>query len=669
MTTRQQVKLQLNLTPTPSQRRLPTGVARIYEVGLFKPGTHNGWTFSADVVQASLPKWAADTMLDHAGFFSSPSTSRLVGMTRNARREGNGLAGELHILTLKQAQQAIELLDLIVQMREAGEPAPKVGMSADMYLTWEDRDGERIVTSIDEISTVDIVVHPAATDPVRKILLQQEGPTMNNEETPTTPVTTPAPTPVQMAVQPADVHDAVNQALREADAQLATQCNQLLNVRLSAAGLPSSLADLVRARFQDEGGVTRIFQPAELEAEITRAKAAHAQMSAQAAVRDMGQPVQDGRRRAHASGMYDSGDRIHAAYERLMGLPVAAQFSDVPHLTGIRELYVGLTGDRDMRGVYQPEHVQFAVSGATTPMTAAVLANITADVMNKLALQSWSEWSAAGYGWYRRAAKPQNFSSLKDAKFIVLGGVANLSTVNEGAVYGELAVDDKKEQFAFVKKGGYLPLTIEAIDKDDTESWRSVGVKLGISAIRTLSADMAALLTANAAIDEDSKAWFHADHNNLLGQDIDGAGWDAAGTLIYEQTEVNSSKTLAIWPDRVIVPVQKRRMALKLFFGDKEPGGVLGELNVAALDGTKDSDGPVIVCPELTDHEDWYALCNPQLQPVMGIGYRFGDRPEIFSAADPTSFLMFYQDCLAVKVRWFYAAGVVDYRGIAKSEL
>lgn len=675
---KERASLQLNLSPTSSTRQLPPGIARIYDVDLFdlsidKP---NGWTFSADVLQASLPLWNnVEVMLDHAEFFSGPSANRLIGQIRAPRWEAPRLIGELHILNLQQSQPAIDLLNLVVQMRDAGQPAPKVGMSADMYLAWDERGSDRIVTQIEQIATVDVVVHPAAAGPVRQILMQHQpgASTMkikctkcNTEYDEGTNHTCPAHAQMSEQPAPSDVHSAVTAALREADAQLAQQCAQLLNVKLSAAGLPTALADIVRARFETDGQA-RIFQPAELEADITRAKAAHTQMSAQAAVSGMGHPVQDGRRRPQISGMFDSHDRVRVAYERLMGLPVEAKFSDVPRLTGIRELYIGLTGDRDMHGLYQPEHAQFSVAGATTPMTAAVLSNITADVMGKLAMQSWNEWSMAGYGWWERVVAIKDFASLQDAKFVVLGGVANLSTVPDGSIYPELTIDDKKESFAFINKGGYLPLTIRMIDTDDTESWRSAGAKLGIAAIRTLSASVASILTANAALDEDATTLFHANHSNLISYDIDPAGWDAAGQAIYAQTEVHSAKALAVWPDRVIVPIQKRRKAIGLFFSNREPGGDFNDVNAAAIDGTKDGGGPVIVCPELTSVTDWYALCNPSLQPALGVGFRFGRRPEVFSAADATSFLMFYQDTLPIKVRFFYACGAVDYRGICKS--
>ena len=34
---------------------------------------------------------------------------------------------------------------------------------------------------------------------------------------------------------------------------------------------------------------------------------------------------------------------------------------------------------------------------------------------------------------------------------------------------------------------------------------------------------------------------------------------------------------------------------------------------------------------------DWYAFADPRRFPLFGLGFRWGNAPEIFSVADPTS--------------------------------
>jgi hypothetical protein len=43
--------------------------------------------------------------------------------------------------------------------------------------------------------------------------------------------------------------------------------------------------------------------------------------------------------------------------------------------------------------------------------------------------------------------------------------------------------------------------------------------------------------------------------------------------------------------------------------------------------------------------------------------------PEIFSVASPTAGLMFTNDTMPVKVRYFFATGPMDYRGLYKENV
>jgi hypothetical protein len=77
----------------------------------------------------------------------------------------------------------------------------------------------------------------------------------------------------------------------------------------------------------------------------------------------------------------------------------------------------------------------------------------------------------------------------------------------------------------------------------------------------------------------------------------------------------------------------------------------------------------VIVVDLWTDTNDWAAVCDPQMYPTIGLGYRYGRVPEVFSVASPTAGLMFSNDTMPVKVRFFYAVGPVDYRGMYKANV
>ena len=68
----------------------------------------------------------------------------------------------------------------------------------------------------------------------------------------------------------------------------------------------------------------------------------------------------------------------------------------------------------------------------------------------------------------------------------------------------------------------------------------------------------------------------------------------------------------------------------------------------------------VIVVDLWTDTNNWAAVADPKLYPTIGLGFRYGRTPEIFSVASPTAGLMFTNDTMPVKVRFFFAVGPTD---------
>ena len=77
----------------------------------------------------------------------------------------------------------------------------------------------------------------------------------------------------------------------------------------------------------------------------------------------------------------------------------------------------------------------------------------------------------------------------------------------------------------------------------------------------------------------------------------------------------------------------------------------------------------VIVIDLWTDTNNWAAVADPRLYPSIGIAFRYGRTPEIFSVASPTAGLMFTNDTMPVKARFFYATGPIDYRGLYKANV
>jgi len=304
--------------------------------------------------------------------------------------------------------------------------------------------------------------------------------------------------------------------------------------------------------------------------------------------------------------------------------------SGVRPLSGIRELYLLLSGDYEMTGLFQAERVQFAAVDSST------LANLFADALNKAIIEIGGLYPK----WWGPAVTIQQFNTLHDAKWILMGGVGELPTVAEGSVYTEMTLDDQQESDAFVKKGGYLGITLEAIDKDDTRRIQAIPRALVRAAWLTLGKDISAIFTGSSGLGPtmaDAIALFNASHSNLGSTALSYTSWDATRALMQAQTEVNSDEPLGGLnaPHLIWAPAELEFTALQIMASMQVPGGADNDINPEAMDDSQRSrlqaaKNRVIVPPMWTDTNNWMAQTNPMLYPGIGLGYRFGETPEIF---------------------------------------
>jgi hypothetical protein len=338
-------------------------------------------------------------------------------------------------------------------------------------------------------------------------------------------------------------------------------------------------------------------------------------------------------------------------------------------LTGIRELYMLLSGDYELTGRYHQDRVYLANVNSST------MAALVANRLNKIVVNQFMTYPH----WWQPIVIEMDFTTLQDARWITLGGVGELPTVSEGAAYTELTWDDNTETAAFVKKGGYLGITIEAIDKDDTRRLRMAPQALAQAAWLTLGKSVSSIFTSNSGVGPtmaDAIALFNASHSNLGTTALSHAEWQVVRQAMRDQTEINSSEALGALtaPKYLLVPNELELTALQIMATEHTPGSgnynnnpfAEGDTRMARLASARER---VIVMDLWTDANNWAAVADPQMYPSIAIGYRYGRTPEIFSVASPTAGLMFSNDVMPVKVRFFYATGPVDYRGLYKENV
>ena len=426
----------------------------------------------------------------------------------------------------------------------------------------------------------------------------------------------------------------------------------------------SSLPPASRARLAVQPWAT----PDELAQAIESERRYLAQLQSESVVQVGGQPP----RAPAISGGRDGLERLALAIDAL--LAGTRPPHGVQPLSGIREAYLLLSGDYEMSGLFQPERLMFA------NVTSSTMAGLVANALNKRLAFEFEQYPR----WWEPFSTLEDFASLQDVRWITLGGVGELPTVAEGAAYTELAWDDKTETAAFVKKGGYLGITLEAIDKDDVGRLRAAPRALAQAAWLTLSKAISEVFTLSSGVGptmSDGLALFHSSHANLGSTALSVSSYIAARLAMRKQTELNSGERLGALaaPRYLLVPPDLEITALQVLASEHDYSYALSNAPAAPANPLAQGGSfearmnaareRVIVVDLWTDSNDWAAVADPRLYPSIGLGFRYGRTPEVFSVASPTAGLMFTNDTMPIKVRFFYACGPVDWRGLYKANV
>lgn len=622
----------------------PAGAASTtaWQVVIIQEGEANGLYFPFAALAEAAPRFeGAPVFVDHASPADRArpggrSVRDLVGRITAPTAEAQGRRVVARLALARQARWLCETI------RSLAAYPQLLGLSADLWVRARPSAGIKTVTAIDAVNSVDIVVNPAAGGrflvPIPQTLAKEDTLSMTDDQTRTRVQTAlnAAPTPQSPSPAPPAQEAA---AFEVSNGEMALLRRELINVRLAASKLPEPLKDTARALAEAAPDTGKA-----LEA-IGALERQWADAVAPSAIRGVGQVL----------SMRTGLERIELAFERLMGLPETAAHREVERLSGIRELYDRLTGDWERRGLFHPERVTLANATTTT------MAQVVANVLNKVMLRAYEARQ-----WWKPIVHEEDFPTMQDVRWITIGGFSDLDTVTEGNAYTEKTWDDSAETSAFVKKGNYIGITLEMIDRDDVAAVRAIPRRLGAAANRSLSATIAALFTANGGVGptlSDAKALFHTDHGNLGTSALDANSWRAAVQAMFKQGEFHSGKRLGVRPSFCLVPIELEHTAVSLFTTTLEPG-LAG--NTRAIEEANHS---VITVPEWTDANDWAAVADPNDLEGICIGYRFARGPEIFVADSPLGGAMFTNDELRVKVRFVYAVGIGDYRALYKANV
>lgn len=641
-----------------------------------------------DLISRKLFDGAA-MFVDHAGVFDHPSLAKIAGYIQPGsvvwNEDRQAALGSIKLYPTPAGEMVNALFDAILE-DAAGGATPNVGLSMvfwpEKWRTPDDPKDPIQVLQIRHIESVDFVFEPAAEGRIREILSS-----LDRDSFLQTAISNciefvrqdgDCPDPyfsylsggLSMAdlfpkkagndsTSPAvndDVQQGGSQYLTSAEGWASAMQQAAVPAILSASGLPAASCERLAGQ--------SFASPNDLEQAIQTERRFLARLQEDNVIRVGGTPPRQPDVVLGRSGI----EQVTLAAGAL--IDGVRPPDGIRPLTGIRELYHLLSGDFEMSGVFRPERVYLA------NVTTATMASMVANALNKRVVNLFQQYPR----WWEPVVSIQDFDSLQDVRWITLGGVGELPTVSEGAAYSELTWDDQTETDSFVKKGGYLGITLEAIDKDETYKLRAAPRALAQAAWLTLSKSVSAIFTDNSGLGpamSDSNYLFDASHHgNLLTDALSWTAYKAVRTAMRKQTELNSGERLGALtaPKFLLVPPDLEITALQVLASEGEPGTADNDVNPMAEGNVHDerlrsARRRVIVVDLWTDTNNWAAAADPLLYPAIGLGFRYGRTPEIFSVASPTAGLMFSNDVMPVKVRFFFAVGPTDWRGLHKNNV
>jgi len=451
------------------------------------------------------------------------------------------------------------------------------------------------------------------------------------------------------------------------------ECNTILADALKESNLPQPMKDAVIKQFKGT-----IFNETDLDNQISMYREAAAYVAPYG-----GGGREDNVLRLPSSAqIITSEERVQAAMDRLFGLEISDDLMDTPHLSGIKEAYIAITGDHEFTWGAIPLDERIREGAGSTPTASKVVggstvtfSNVLGTSMNRRLVRQYRRQNM----WWEPFTTIVSLNDLKQQdrnRLESLGALSERTTA--GAEYAELTWAEFQHTYTPTEYGNLVPIAQRAVVDDDLRSLVRVSDELGRSAGITLNEYTDNLFTQNSGdgpvfIDVDqagntesaSENVFQgsgtAEHNNRITSALNRTSFNDAANRIRLMLD-KSTKRIGLEERYLLVPVELREVALQLERSSMVPDSANRAVNIFAGTFT------TIVVPNFTDPNNWYLMSSPDQLDMIEMGFLNGRRePEMFVQSDPTAGMNFTHDVVAYKIRHRYGGGWIDYRGSVAS--
>lgn len=329
-------------------------------------------------------------------------------------------------------------------------------------------------------------------------------------------------------------------------------------------------------------------------------------------------------------------------------------------LAEVAREYLRAVGD-DLRGISNRDQLvrrALQVRGVLGAHGTSDFANLLENIANKALLMGWTE---AEETW-QMIARVGSLPDFRQATRTGLSEFTDLELVYENGEYKRGDLSDRKEPLTLGTYGKLFGLSRQAIVNDDLGAFTMVPRKMGRAAKRIPGDLVYGVLTANAALNQDATALFHANHNNLgTAGAISVATVSELRTLMATQTDGQAAANgLNIPLSRLIVPVALEDTARVLAASEYDPASTTnsrapnphrGRFEVVA-DARLDA----------ADAAQWYGSADPNLYDTLECAFLDGQTEPYLESQDGWTI-----DGVEYKVRLDCVAVALGYQGLARN--
>jgi hypothetical protein len=347
---------------------------------------------------------------------------------------------------------------------------------------------------------------------------------------------------------------------------------------------------------------------------------------------------------------------------------------------GLREAYVTLTGDSDIRGFINLRNLSPDLRSCQD-FDSSSFSNALGNAMSMYLSKKYKEFPYHEEILISEKKTATNLRKVHSEQVGYFGEIPDIDTETED--YSSIApYADTETQYEIGKKGTVIWVTERVIINDNIGLIQGMVDRMSRSA-RVAHAKYVWNFYMSNALCPDGTAWFTLDHGNLGANALDIAPLVTAITALANMTEPEPSGEkigldLATFNWHLVVPIGLWDLAVGK--NQLESYYTVDNLTNKVPNPCQklfgDHNERIVTCPFLTDANDWGVIRDKEDVPIVEMSYLYGrEIPEFISVWGPSSAKIgpgapqpvFKNDKIGFKVRHEYGGALVEYRGGYKS--